>query len=46
VSFAVLTVLALVGAVLVATLIEPRRPRGADVPVLHEEPTVAFEEAA
>jgi EmrB/QacA subfamily drug resistance transporter len=46
VSFAVLAVLAVVGAVLVAALIEPRRPRGADVPVLHEEPTVAFEEAA
>jgi EmrB/QacA subfamily drug resistance transporter len=46
VSFAVLTVLAVVGAVLVATLIEPRRPRSADVPVLNEEPTVAYEEAA
>jgi EmrB/QacA subfamily drug resistance transporter len=46
VSFAVLAVLAVAGAVLVAAFIEPRRPRGADVPVLHEEPTVAFEEAA
>jgi hypothetical protein len=39
-------VLAVVGAVLVATLIEPRRPRDADVPVLHDEPSVALEEAA
>jgi sugar phosphate permease len=46
VSFAVLTVLAVAGAVLVAAFIEPRRPRDADVPVLHEEPTVALEEAA
>jgi predicted MFS family arabinose efflux permease len=46
VSFAVLAVLAVVGAVLVAAFIEPRRPRDADVPVLHEEPTIAFEEAA
>jgi sugar phosphate permease len=46
VSFAVLAVLAVVGAVLVATLIEPRRPRDADVPVLHDEPSVALEEAA
>jgi EmrB/QacA subfamily drug resistance transporter len=46
VSFAVLAVLAVVGAVLVAAFIEPRRPRDADVPVLHEEPTVALEEAA
>jgi EmrB/QacA subfamily drug resistance transporter len=46
VSFAVLTVLALSGAVLVAAFIEPRRPRGADVAVLHDEPTVALEEAA
>jgi EmrB/QacA subfamily drug resistance transporter len=46
VSFAVLAVLAVLGAVLVAAFIEPRRPRDADVPVLHEEPTVAFEEAA
>jgi EmrB/QacA subfamily drug resistance transporter len=46
VSFAVLTVLAVAGAVLVAAFMEPRRPRGADVAVLRDEPTVAFEEAA
>jgi EmrB/QacA subfamily drug resistance transporter len=46
VSFAVLAVLAVAGAVLVAAFIEPRKPRDADVPVLHEEPTVALEEAA
>ncbi len=46
VSFAVLAVLAIAGAVLVAAFIEPRRPRGADVTVLQEEPTVVFEEAA
>ncbi|HEU5010647.1 MAG TPA: MFS transporter, partial [Gaiellaceae bacterium] len=46
VSFAVLAVLAVAGAVLVAAFIEPRRPRDADVPVLHEESTVALEEAA
>jgi hypothetical protein len=46
VSFAVLAVLAVAGAVLVAAFIEPRRPRDADVPVLHEEPTIALEEAA
>ena len=46
VSFAVLAVFAITGAVLVAVFIEPRRPRGADVTVLEEKPTVAFEEAA
>ena len=46
VSFAVLAGLAILGAALVAAFIEPRRPRGADVTVLHEEPSVAFEEAA
>jgi predicted MFS family arabinose efflux permease len=46
VSFAVLAVLAVLGAVLVAAFIEPRRPRDADVPVLHDEPIVALEEAA
>jgi EmrB/QacA subfamily drug resistance transporter len=46
VSFAVLTGVAIMGAVLVAAFIEPRRPRGADLTVLQEEPAVAFEEAA
>ena len=46
VSFAVLALFAITGAVLVAVFIEPRRPRGADVTVLQEGPTVAFEEAA
>ncbi len=46
VSFAVLAGLAIMGAVLVAAFIEPRRPREADLTVLNEEPNVAFEEAA
>ena len=46
VSFGVLAGLAIVGALLVAAFIEPRRPRGADVTVLQEEPGVMLEEAA
>jgi predicted MFS family arabinose efflux permease len=46
VSFAVLAGLAVLGSVLVAAFIEARRPRGADVTVLTEEPAVAFDEAA